>query len=221
MAKKIFSSILFILLFSLIAPNANALISTDKPDVPTSSTASNLRRESKNIRDQEKNQISQTKNAAKAAIQAKRDEFKANLQKIKDQRKKLLVENIDAKIAEMNKKTTDRFSEVLMRLQTILDNVSSKITDAKILADVKVAQTAIDTAKTAVDLQAAKAYTAQITNETALKINVGTTVSQFRLDLVAVYKLVVDAKQAVQNLNADRVLMKKEATNSGKIKTNL
>lgn len=150
----------------------------------------------------------------KAAISAKREEFKLRLQAIKDQRKKLLMERIDAKIAEVNKNQTDRYTEALNKLQSFLDKFNKSATEAgklsDVLADITAAQTAIDTARTAVDAQAANTYAITITDDLTLKVNAGKIMSQFRLDLVAVHKLVVDAKQAVQKLNTDRKLIKKE-----------
>ena len=81
----------------------------------------------------------------------------------------------------------------------------------------KDAQTKIDLASEAVASQGAKVYTIDITTETNLRTNVGTTISQFRNDLTQTYKLVIDAKQAVQNLRTDKVMMKKEATGSANL----
>lgn len=200
MEKKFLSLVLFFLLVALFPSFVNAQI-----PISTNSGSS-----LKGQRVERKQQIKDT-------VQMKRDEFKARIQTIKDQRKKLLVERIDTKIAELNKKSTDKFSEVLARLQTHLDKISQSTKDEKVLADIKTAQAAIDTAVAAVASQSAKVYTIQITTEQNLRINVGTTMSQFRQDLMATHKLVVNAKQAVQALNKDRVIMKKEATNSANL----
>lgn len=161
-----------------------------------------------------KSELFQEREATKAAFQAKREEFKIRLQTIKDQRKKLLVERIDAKIAEVNKNHTAKYTETLNRLQTFLDKFNNSATEAgklsDVLANITAAQTAIDTARKAVDAQAAETYTMAITDDSTLKLNAGKTMSQFRHDLVAVHKLVIDAKQAVQKLNTDRKLIKKE-----------
>lgn len=204
MEKKFLSLALFFLLVALFCSPVNA---------QTASVPSGLKQQVEDIREQKKTAVAQIKEDTRAMVQAKKDEFKARIQTIKDQKKKAIVERIDAKLSEVNKKHTDRFSEVLTKLQTHLDKISETAKDKKVLADVAIAQTAIDGAKTAVANQAAKTYTIQITEETALRLNVGTTTSQLRQDLMATYKLVVDAKKAVQALNKDRVIMKKEATN--------
>lgn len=208
MHKKLLLLIFAFFLLSFVSI-ANAQTATD--------SASKLKQQKQLLQDQKKAALTQVRDEAKAMIKTQRDEFKAKAQTIKDQRKKLLVERIDAKLAEVNKKQTSRYSEVLTRLQGFLDKIKQSTTDTKVLADIASAQTAIDTAKAAVDQQAATTYTIQITDDTTLKLNAGTTVSQLRLDLMAVYKLVIDAKQAIQKLNTDRELIKKEATSSAKL----
>lgn len=183
----------------------------------TASTASRLKEQMQILKDQKKTAVSQIREETKAMMQAKRDEFKTRMQAIKDQRKKMLVERIDTKLSEVNKKHTDRFTEVLSKLQLLLDKITAKETETKVLADIKTAQAAIDTAMTAVEAQAAKTYIIQITDETKLRLDVGTTTSQLRQDLMATYKLVIDAKQAVQKLNTDKSIMKKEATSSANL----
>ena len=207
MARKLLV-LLFPLLLIVLVPAVNAENST---------TGSAQTTAKKLLQDQKKMMIAQATDASKAAnIQAAREEFKTRLQEIKDAKKKLLVGKIDARIEEVNTKTVDRFTEVLNKLQTFVDRVSTPSAGPAVLSDIAAAQKAITTARTAVGIQAGKIYTITITNDATLKINVGKTISQFRKDLVAVHKLVIDAKQAVQKLNTDKVLIKKEATGSAK-----
>ena len=208
----------FALLLLIFVSSVNAETTTTS-SAGTVNNTSKLKDQIQLLQDQRKTAVTQIRDDAKAMIQAKRDEFKAKVQTIKDQRKKILVERIDTKLAEVNKKQTMRFTDTLSRLQGFLDKIKLSTTDAKVLTDIAAAQTAIDIAKAAVDTQTAKTYTIQITDDTTLRINAGTTVSQLRQDLMAVYKLIIDAKQAVQNIRQDKVLMRKEAT--GSAKTNL
>lgn len=203
MEKNFFSLVLFFFLVALFPLHVNA---------QTASIPSRLKQQV-DIREQKKNSDSQIKEEAKGMVKAKRDEFKARIQTIKDQKKKALVERIDAKLLEVNKKHTDRFSEVLTKLQTHLDKISQTAKDEKVMADIETAQATIDAAKTAVESQAIKTYIITISTETALRSDVGAITSQLRQDLMATHKLVVDAKQAVQGLNKDKVIMKKESTN--------
>lgn len=237
MYKKllVFSFLVFLLTpFSSIA-NAQT---TTSPDTNANSAA-RLKRQMRDIKEQKKEAISQIRQEAKETrvelrkqiketvqmkrekakevISAKKEKFKARLQTIKDQKKQVLVERIDGKLENVNTKHTDRFTEVLGNLQMILDKISVNATEEKVIADTKIAQLAIDKAKTAVENQASKTYVITISTEKALRANVGATTSQLRLDLMATHKLVVDAKQAVQALRKNRAMMKKEATRSANL----
>ena len=160
-----------------------------------------------------------------AMIQAKRAEFNNKLQTIKDQNKKSLVERINSRLAEINKNQTDRYNVILGELQSFLDKISSSATPTASLANITNAQNMINIAKSAVSAQAQKTYIMTITDNATLKQNAGTIVSQFRQDITSVYKLVVDAKQAVQSLKPGvkivppiimKPLLKKFATGSAK-----
>lgn len=143
-----------------------------------------------------------------SAKQNARAEFKQKLQTIRDAKKKTIVEKIDAKIASTNKNATDKMNLALDKLSAIITKLSGRSAALKAAGKdtaaveslITLANSAINTAKTAVDAQALKQYDITITTDANLKINVGTVVSQFRLDLQAVHKTVVDAKQAVQKV---------------------
>lgn len=142
----------------------------------------------------------------KDVVAQRKEEFKTRLQTIRNERKKAAVERIDTKIANTNEVHTVRFTSILVKLQSILDRVSQKASEAKangkdttaLDSSIVSAQAAIDSAKTAVSAQAAKTYAIQISDEATLRNSVGTTTSQFKKDLRDVHKAVVEAKQAVQ-----------------------
>ncbi|MBI2613334.1 MAG: hypothetical protein HYW62_00980 [Candidatus Levybacteria bacterium] len=201
---------LFLLVF-VSTVNAQTNKSTD-------SASSRLKEQTQLLRGQKKDavmdigqQIKETvaakRDAVKEAVATRREEFRAKLQTIKDLKKKALVERIDTKLANANAKHTERFTQVLSNLQTILDKMSEDV-------DKTQAQAAIDAAKAAVENQAAKTYTITISTEIALRSDVGKVTSQLRLDLVAAYKLIIDAKQAVQNLRAEGAMIKEEPTST-------
>lgn len=135
----------------------------------------------------------------------KREEFQTRISTIKDEQKKAIVERLDQKFADVNKRQTDRMVEKLDRLTNITTRLQDRITALKtngqdttsaetVLAN---AQTAIETSKTAVATQAAKEYTPQITTESNLKQTVGATSSQLRTDLATTHKTVINAHKAV------------------------
>lgn len=119
-----------------------------------------------------------------------RVEFKAKLAKIRDEKKKAIVEKLDARFAEVNEKRTNQMSGHLYRMSGILDKVTGK--------DVTAARAAIQVASTAVSAQAAKSYLITITTEANLKMDVGKVRSQLESDLRVVHQLVIEARKAVQ-----------------------
>lgn len=185
-----------------------------KVSAETATGTSSLKQQMTDLRTDRKNAISQIRDKTRLEIQALRDQFKVRLQTIKDARKRALTQKLDLNISSANIKHTARFTVVLTKLQEALDKISPDVKNPKILSDIKEAQAKIDVAKEAVASQAAKVYTIEITDETALRKSVGTTISQFRKDLMQVHKLVIEAKQAVQILRTDKSMMKKEATSS-------
>ncbi len=212
MTRKLLVIILpFLILIFTPTVYAESVV-TGSARTTTDTATLKLKQQMKLLEDQKKTAVFKINEEAKVAIQAKREEFKARIQTIKDEKKKALAQRIDAKLAEVNKAQTDRFSDVLVRLQGFLDKFEQSATGAVALKDIATAQAAIDAAKAAVETQAAKVYTMTVVDDSTLKANAGQTVSQLRLNLMAVYKLVIDAKQAVQKLNTTKSIIKKEAT---------
>jgi hypothetical protein len=132
-------------------------------------------------------------------------------------------------MASVNKKSTAKFSAVLERIQSILNriiataqNLKTKGVDTTALDSATAsAQIAIDNAKAVVASQSAMVYVIQIASESALRENVGSTVSDLRLDLRDAHKAVIDAKQAVMNaamelakFNERRIFKERPATGS-------
>lgn len=222
MTKKLSALLLFIFLLTLTS-SANAQTATSEPQLKeaimnireqkqavTSQIKKEVKKEARiELREQIKETVAAKREETREKMETKREEFKAKLQAIKDEKKKILVERIDAKLSAMNTKHTDNFAEILGKLQTLLDKAKENTS-----AEITSAQAAIDAAKTAVENQAAKTYTITITNEEKLRLNVGTTTSQLRQDLMAVHKLIVNAKQEIQKLRKEKMQTEKEATNS-------
>jgi hypothetical protein len=162
------------------------------------------------LKQQMKDAIQIKKTDLKEIIASREAEFRNKLQTIKDEKKKALTEKIDIKLKGINTRYTDRFTQVLGNLQTILDKMSGDL-------DKNASNMAINAARLMVENQATKIYTINITGDETLKGNVGTTTSQLRQDLVSTYKAVIDAKQTVQTLMKNVVNTKKEASVSANI----
>lgn len=137
----------------------------------------------------------------------KRRAFERSLLKVADTKKRVIAKQIDSKISTFNQNHTDKMAGALDSLQQILDKISSQSTQLKTRGintatlDVSIAdaQKAINHAKTQVLNQAGRDYVASVSGEMRLKMEVGTAVSQFRLDLQTANKSVIAAKQAVHN----------------------
>ncbi len=189
------------------------------------STASAGRMGPKEVREAFRERRQETREA----IQARREEFKQRLQTLRDQRKRTIVERIDTRMASANKKTTTRLASVLERIQSILNKIIERaglvkakgVDTAALDSATASAQIAIDNAKAVVASQSAMVYVIQIASESAIKENVGSTVSELRLDLRDAHKAVIDAKQAVMNavmelakFNGKSIFKNKPATSS-------
>lgn len=216
MTKKIIFFIAFIFIFSILSLTANAQSLTATSNDQSSSSASKLKDQAKLLQEQKRETLIKAREEARALMETKREEFKVRLQTIKDEKKAALAERIDIKLNSVNKKHTDRFLEIVNKLQEFLDKMSQDKTEPKQLTDIKLAQDAVDLAKTSVEDQAAKVYAIEIVSETTLRANAGKTTSQLRKDLVATHKLVVDAKQALMKLRENNSIMK-EATGSAEL----
>jgi hypothetical protein len=147
----------------------------------------------------------QERQALKDEMLAKMQTFREQIQTIKDVRKKMLVERIDDRIATADARLTSKMTAALTRMSAILAKIKTKGAVLKaqgkdttaLDAAIAAAETAIANAQSAVDTQAAKTYTATIGDDATLKNTIGQMVSGFRLDIMATYKTVIDAKQAV------------------------
>lgn len=144
----------------------------------------------------------------RSSMVEKRAAFRERLKTLQDTRKKNLVERLDQKFVKLNKLRTDRFMAHLNKLETIMERILDRINAAKaegkdVAAAESLYQSALDTietAKTAVETQAAKEYVVTITTEASLRGAVSTTMQQFQADLKAVWQLVHDAKEAVREV---------------------
>jgi len=216
MTRKLLYIIFPLLIILVFIPRADAEHATTESAHP-SGAVSTLKNQAQILKDQKKTALTQVKEEFHTVSQAAREKFKAGLETIKDQKKKLLVERIDERITQVNQDRTTKFVDVLDRLQTFVDKFNDTATGTASLADIAGAQKAIDLARVAVNTQKVKSYIITIKDDITLKVNVGTVVNQFRADLLSVYKLVTDARQAVMKLHTDKELIRKQATGSARL----
>lgn len=156
-----------------------------------------------------KAQIEAKKQEQQQILEEKKAELKERLRVIKDERKKAIVENISERINLLNINQTIHWNEALNKLTAILEKLSDRIAEAVIIRPeldsksiqeaINEAQTAIETARTAVQNQTGRVYTLTINTANTLKNDVGAVRQQAERDLKEVRNLVEKARQAVRN----------------------
>ncbi len=186
----------------------------------TSTTSGELKKEREQARNDFKNMLKNIridKETAAKELQLRRKEaidtykeereqFKVKLETIKDQKKKVIVEKLDAGLSERNKNWVDHWTNVLTKLSDILARIKSRADKAQaaghdigsVNAAIQAAEDAITSAQTAINNQASKDYVVNISTEKNLGQGVKTTLSQFKTDTKAVLEKVTAAREAVK-----------------------
>jgi len=142
---------------------------------------------------------------AKTRREEAREEFKLRLKEIKDERKAKIVENLDERLANRNEKWIRHFNRVLTRLSQIIakikiraEELAGEGTDvSEVNAQVAEAEAAIEVAQEAVNAQALKVYTIEITDEDSLGDAVSEVIGEFKDDIKAVWEKVREARRQV------------------------
>ena len=137
----------------------------------------------------------------------KRADFQEKLSGMSDERKKSLIQRIDAKLTELNNRRTTHMLNALTRLEAILAKIQEEAevvkaggaTTTTLDAAITEAQAALTTAKEAVMAQQAKDYAIELTTEAQARATVGKSVSGLQADLRTTRQAVIAAKQAVKN----------------------
>jgi len=198
----------FLLVFLLAFFAASPTYAHDSTSA-TNSSKTSTRESIKALRQEQKEEIAQ-----------RREAFKEQVTKIKDEAKKEIVERIYNKIADINTKQTEQMNTVLQRLTVILTHIEERTQIAEtngenttaVKAAITSAKSALTTAQSKIDEQAAKTYTATITTDNALRNVIGNMVVRFRTDMTNTRKYVLDARESV--VQARRELMKLKGENN-------
>jgi len=142
-------------------------------------------------------------------IKSKREDLKVRLEKIKDERKKETVEKIDQRMDALNEKMMRHFSDVLDKLEKMLVRINERVDKASAERDLDVsairlsidkANTAIASARSAIESQSGKTYTIKITTESGLKKDVGNARQALGVDLSKIRDAVKSAHSAVKDV---------------------
>lgn len=148
--------------------------------------------------------------ARREEFKTKREEEKAKLKErlaqIKDERKKQAVEKIDAQLHALNERMLGHFSNVLDKLGAMLLRVKSHTDKAEqkglqveaVRGAILQAETMIAISRSAVAAQAGKTYTAVVSSEETLRLEVGAVRKALHDDLAAVRATVQAAQKALR-----------------------
>lgn len=155
-----------------------------------------------------RNKIQVQKQEYRTEVEGNKEEFKAKVEAFKSERKKLAAQRVDERLEKINDRRTEQLTKSLERLSELLDKYSSRtaalktenVNTSSIETAIDKAQTAISDASDKIAEQAAREYTAQITDEeTAGKI-ISETSKKLREDLKAVTEIVKEARESVREV---------------------
>lgn len=181
--------------------------STDSARINRNFEIQNRIEGTKEIREQNRielqNAIQEKKEELKIIREQKQEEFRLKLQEIKDTRKQKIVANLDRSYVNINNRWTTHFKNVLERLTKILDKVkiraeNQKNSEALSLIDGIYKQ--IKLVETAVEEQAGKTYTIEITSEDKLGEAAKTVHSQLRNDLQELREQIKDIRESIHKV---------------------
>lgn len=165
-----------------------------------------VRKAAEEKRDEFRNTVETKRAELKKRIEDERVKLKERLAKIKDERKKALVEKIAKQLNDLNENRVKHFTEFLDKLDKVLDRIISRTDKAAEKADVgavrsgiEAAKAAIVAAREAVKVQAAKTYTVTVTTEDKLKVDVGAARKALHDDLQKVSDAVKLAREKVHD----------------------
>lgn len=183
-------SILTISASSAFAENLPGATSAKKPIERIN--AANIENQIANMRE---------KLASKEAV------LRARLQTFKDQKKATAAARISTNLNKINQNQTTQMQRHLDLMSTILEKLESRVNQptpdikdpAAAKAAIASARAVIATASTAVSTQAQKDYTVQATNENRIRIDAQAMRNKLHTDILALRKIVIDAKQTVAN----------------------
>ncbi len=154
-----------------------------------------------------KNSINQKREDAKSEIEASKEKLKTGLLKIKDERKKETIKKIATNVQELNTKSVNNLTESINKIEEILGKIEIKAHEEElrgidvnpILNAIASSKVVINTAKDAITNQSGKVYTANITTETNLKIDMGALRESLNTDIKNVREKVKAAHTSVKN----------------------
>lgn len=155
----------------------------------------------------------------------------SRLQDFRDKKKAEIAERVNTNLNRINQNRTTQMQKHLDKMSEVLDRLEARVNQAKpdikdpaaARAAIAAARLNISTASASVSAQALKDYTIVVTSEGRIGLDAKIQRDKLHSDLVAVRRIVIEARQAVAN--AIRIAksgkveipgLRKEGTNSGR-----
>lgn len=141
-------------------------------------------------------------------------QIKLKIQAFKDKQKAEIATRVNTNLNKINQNQTDSMLKNLDLMSSLLDKLATRVNSNSPLGDqptsdikdpaaanqaIADARATIDTARTAVEAQAQKDYTINVTTEAKIRLDAQAKRDQLHSDIKAVRQLVIDAKQGVSN----------------------
>lgn len=164
-------------------------------------------------------------NTVRERIASKAAELRLKLQTFRDKKKAEIAERINTALNRINQNQTEQMRKHLKTMSLILNKLEARVRSgapdikdtATASAAIVSARTAIASASAAVEQQALKDYTIQVTSESKIATDAKTQRDRLHTDLQATRKMVQNTKQAVANaIRLAKSGFIKEGTASGK-----
>lgn len=163
--------------------------------------------ERKRLQENFKLEVKNLREKAKEEVKTQKEAFKVRLDKIKDEKKKNVVEKADVRLSDINTKRTQEMTEHLNKMDEVLTRISQKIADlnaqgkdtTKAEAALSEAQAKLSAAKSAVSAQAAKEYVIGVTSENKLGEDVKRAIEALKKDLLTVQEAIKGVRESITN----------------------
>jgi len=200
--------------------------SRQKAEVEIKNIRTEFQKQLKDVKENKQELVQEKRNQILQTIKEKRDSFRQELEgkkdsreqkkadlkieiaKIKDENKKVIVENITTSIQKVNENAVSRFTETITKIENALISIESR-TDKATAESIDVstirplitqAETSISAARAAIAVQAGKVYTIQITDQTNLKTTLEATRDQMKSDIKTTHESIKKSYDSLKNI---------------------
>ena len=156
------------------------------------------REEMKTKMEERKAEFEARREEMKLQFEERKTERQAALAEWKDKKKAEVTERISENLDKVNERLTTKAAEHVAKMSEILNRIEEGDVDGDGATDIAAAETAIEAASDAVEVQAAKTYSLGSVSETTVGSVASDARKQLRTDLEVMMQAVKDAREAVR-----------------------